>query len=218
MDAALTATTVSEKTPAENGEKAKVPLLSYRQLEQFELFDETPLLDTDWEITDFDTKLLEGDFAHDVEAMRRASLTISQLEKVECDVYDKLDSQLALFDAEKGWSNTELVYWLDRNIPFVYADRDQKVAWINEAVTYLVEARSLSVEELAYRKFRLRGAIERKLADGLVRAKQQVSTDCSATNRVLMSAMNSILSLSKAIMHTIFRTRACSSLRGISFR
>ena len=173
MDAALTATPVSEKTPAENGEKAKIPLLSYRQFEQFELFDETPLLDAGWEITEFDPKLSESEFAHDVEAMRRASLNISQLEKVECDVYDKLDSQLALFDTEKGWTDTELVYWLDRNIPFVYADRDQKVAWINAAVTYLVEARSLSVEELAYRKFRLRGAIERKLTDGLVRAKQR---------------------------------------------
>jgi type III restriction enzyme len=106
--------------------------------------------------------------------MRRASLTVSQLEKVECDVYDKLDSQLALFETEKGWSNTELVHWLDRNIPFVYADRDQKVAWINKAVNYLVSDRLLPVEELAYRKFRLRGAIERKLADGLVRAKQRV--------------------------------------------
>ncbi|MBP9664115.1 MAG: DEAD/DEAH box helicase family protein [Pyrinomonadaceae bacterium] len=174
MDTALTATAVSEKTPAENGEKAKVPLLSYRQFEQFELFDETPLLDADWEITDFDAKLSDKDFGKDVEAMRRASLNISQLEKIQCDVYDRLDSQLALFDAEKGWSNTELVHWLDRNIPFLHADRDQKVAWINESINYLVEKRDLSVEELAYRKFRLRGAIERKLMDGLVQAKQRV--------------------------------------------
>ncbi|MGD9562847.1 MAG: DEAD/DEAH box helicase [Pyrinomonadaceae bacterium] len=174
MDTASAATVAREKTPAENGEKAKVPLLSYRQFEQFELFDETPLLDAGWEITDFDPKLSKSEFAHDVEAMRRASLSISQLEKIECDVYDKLDSQLALFDAEKGWTNTELVLWLDRNIPFVYADRDQKVAWINAAVNFLIETRSLSIEELAYRKFRLRGAIERKLANGLVQAKQRV--------------------------------------------
>ena len=174
MDTALTATPVSEKTPAENGERAKVPLLSYRQGKLFEPFDETPLLDADWEITDFDANLSESEFAHDVEAMRRASLTISQLEKIECDVYDRLDSQLALFDTEKGWTHTELVHWLDRNIPFIYADRDQKVAWITAAVNYLVNDRSLTVEELAYRKFRLRGAIERKLGEGLVQAKQRV--------------------------------------------
>ncbi len=174
MDTVSAATVAREKTPAEKGESAKVPLLSFRHVKQFELFDETPLLDADWEIADFDPKLSEKDFAHDEEAMRRASLTISQLEKVQCDVYDKLDSELALFDLEKGWEITDLVYWLDRNIPFVYAERDQKVAWINESVNYLIEQRGLSVEELAYRKFRLRGAIERNLADGLVQAKQRV--------------------------------------------
>jgi type III restriction enzyme len=174
MDSASAVTAAKEITPAENGEKARVPLLSYKQGKLFEPFDESPLLDADWEITDFDPKLSESEFAHDIEAMRRASLTISQLEKIECDVYDRLDSQLALFDSEKGWSRTELVHWLDHNIPFVYADRDQKVAWINEAVNYLTDTRLLSVEELAYRKFRLRGAIERKLAEGLVQAKQRV--------------------------------------------
>lgn len=174
MDTASTVTAVREKTPAENGETARVPLLSYRQGKLFEPFDETPLLDADWEIADFNAKLTGKDFPDDVEAMRRASLTISQLEKVECDVYDRLDSELALFDLEKGWNHTELVHWLDRNIPFVYADREQKVAWINKAVNYLVETRNLSVDELAYRKFRLRGAIERKLADGLVQVKQRV--------------------------------------------
>ena len=174
MDTASTVTATTEKTPAENGEKATIPLLSYRQGKLFEPFDETPLLDADWEISDFDAKLSENEFSHDVEAMRRASLTVTQLEKIECDVYDRLDSELALFDTEKGWTQAELGYWLDKNIPFVYATRDQKVAWINEAVTYLTDNRHLSIDELAYRKFRLRGAIERKLIGGLVQAKQRV--------------------------------------------
>lgn len=176
MDTASTVTAVRETTPAENGKKATVPLLSYKQGELFEPFENSHLLDADWEITDkeFDVKLAESEFPHDVEAMRRASLNISQLEKIECDVYDRLDSQLALFDMAKGWSATELIYWLDRNIPFVHANRDQKVAWINGVVNHLVESRGLSIEELAYRKFRLRGAIERKLKDGLVLAKQRV--------------------------------------------
>ena len=63
---------------------------------------------------------------------------------------------------------------MDRNISFVYATRDQKVAWINQAVAFLVEKRGLSIDELAYRKFKLRGAIERKLGSGLVLAKQRV--------------------------------------------
>lgn len=162
------------KTPAERGEKASVPLLSYAQHSFFDVFDETPLLDADWEITDFDTVLTEGEFAHDVEAMRRASLTISQLEKIECDVYDRLDSQLALFGREQGWEINDLIVWLDRNLDFPYSERDRKVAWINAAITHLMGERGFSLDELAYRKFRLRGALERKLVSGLILAKQHV--------------------------------------------
>src|SRR5206468_1887046 len=87
LDMASAVTPTVEKTPAEQGDSARIPLLCYRQ---GNLFDETALLDADWEITDFDPKLSESDFSHDVEAMKRASLTISQLETVACDVYDRL--------------------------------------------------------------------------------------------------------------------------------
>lgn len=161
-------------TPAERGESVRVPLLGFTQHSFFDVFDETPLLDADWEITDFDPKLTENDFTHDVEAMRRASLNISQLEKIECDVYDRLDSQLALFGAEEGWTVNDLIYWLDRNLYFPYSERDQKVAWLSAAIEHLLEERDFSLNELAYRKFRLRGALERKMAAGLVLAKQRV--------------------------------------------
>ena len=164
------------RTPAERGAEARIPQLVLRQGSFFEIFDETMLLDAEWEIDDFDPALGEGEFAHDLEAMRRATLSISELEKFQCDFYDRLDSQLALFGVEEGWSATELVLWLDSNIHFPYSDRDRKVAWINAVVTWLTERRQppFTVAELAYRKYRLRGAVERKLAAGLKLAKQAV--------------------------------------------
>lgn len=161
-------------TPAERGEEARIPQLALKQGSLFEVFSESALLDADWEIDDFDPELNESEFAHDLEAMRRAHLSISELEKVECGIYDRLDSQLALFGIEDGWSATELVHWLDANIYFPYSDRDRKVAWINAVVAWLTGRRHppFTVAELAYRKYRLRGAVERKLAAGLKLAKQ----------------------------------------------
>lgn len=163
-----------DKTPAERGESAKIPLLAFKQGALFEIFSESSLLDADWEITDFDPKLIESEFGKDVEAMRRASLNISQLETIKCDVYDRLDNQLALFGMEEGWKITELISWLDKNIYFQYSTQAQKVAWINAVITYLMEKREFTLDELAYRKFRLRAAIERKLTAGLVQAKQRI--------------------------------------------
>jgi type III restriction enzyme len=169
-----------EITPAERGVSAKIPLLCYMQYSFFDVFDETPLLDAEWEISDFDYKLSDAEFSPDVEAMRRASLTVSQLEKIECDVYDRLDSQLALFGKEPGWQITDLIYWLDRNLYFPYSERDVKVAWLNAAITYLMDDKGFSLDELAYRKFRLRGTLQRKMAAGLVEAKQVVFKDLFA--------------------------------------
>ena len=164
-------------SPAEEGVSFNIPLLGYKQRSFFDVFDETPLLDAEWEISDFDYKLKDSEFSPDVEAMRRASLSISQLEKVECDVYDRLDSQLALFGKEQGWLVTDLIYWLDRNLYFPYSERDIKVAWLNAALSYLMDDKGFSLDELAYRKFRLRGALQRKMAAGLVEAKQRVFDD-----------------------------------------
>lgn len=161
------------KTPAERGVTATVPLLGITQHSFFDVFSETPLIDADWELTEFDTSLNEAEFAHDVEAMRRARLSISDREKVQCDPYDKLDTQLSLFGSEPGWQVTDLIHWLDGNLYFPYADQGQKTAWLNAAVTKLMDGRGFSLDELAYRKFRLRGALERKMAAGLVLAKQQ---------------------------------------------
>ncbi|MDR0735906.1 MAG: DEAD/DEAH box helicase family protein, partial [Zoogloeaceae bacterium] len=163
-----------EKTLAEKGESAKVPLLAMQQSGFFDIFDETALLDADWEIGEFDCRLSEQEFAQDTQVMRRARLSLSELEKIQCDLFDKMDNQFALLSHESGWQTTDLVYWLDRNLPVFYADRAQKVAWLNQAVDWLLEERHFTLEELAYRKFRLRGALERKLASGLELAKQLV--------------------------------------------
>ncbi len=174
IDTVLATSGEPEQTPAERGEKARVPKLLYQQGKLFEEFEESSLLDSDWEITGFDPNITPAEFASDNEALRRASLSVSQLGKIEVDPYERLDAELALFETETGWEHNDLVHWLDRQIAFPYADRDQKVAWINSAVNFLVDSRNFSVEELAYRKFRLRGAIERKLKSELVRTKQNV--------------------------------------------
>lgn len=163
-----------ETTPAEQGQSERVPLLAITQGKLFDVFDETTLLDADWEITSFDEKVSQSEFPRHVEGLRRASVTISDHDRVVIDPYATLDAQLALYEDESGWDHINLVGWLDQNIPFLYSERDLKVAWINAAVSYLVDERKFTVEELAYRKHRLRGAIERKLAEGLIVAKQRV--------------------------------------------
>lgn len=176
--AAAVAPQQREPTPAERGIVATVPLLGLHQFGFFDVFDNRALSDADWELSDFDPKLTADEFAPDAEVMSRAQLSISQKGKLQLDFYDKLDNpQLKIDTIELGWTAIELVTWLDKNLPFVYADQPQKVAWLNQAIQHLLHERGFTLEELAYRKFRLRGALEHKMTSGLVLAKQTVFTD-----------------------------------------
>lgn len=171
-------TQVREPSPAEQGVSARIPLLSIHQLGFFDVFDSTVLLDADWELSSFDPHLSEEEFPYEVEQLRRAEFSMTGAGKLKLDFYERLETpQLNLPTIELGWSTVELVAWLDRNLPFPYADQAQKAAWINAAIHYLITTRDFNLAELAYRKFRLRAALERKMAKGLTLAKQKVFTD-----------------------------------------
>lgn len=68
----------------------------------------------------------------------------------------------------------ELADFLDRNIPFMYATRGEKVAWFNAAIKFLMQDRGFTLDELAFRRHRLRGTLEKKMVAGLREVKQQV--------------------------------------------
>lgn len=159
-------------TPAELGHVVSFPLLGFTEGGQFEVFDETALLDSGWTIDEFDWKLLPEDFEDDKGLMRRMELSMNDRQRVQIESIEKLDNDVALFEKELGWDSLALVAWLDREIPFAYVERSKKVAWIDKAVSYLVNDRGLTIDELGYRKFRLRGALARKLADSLRMAEQ----------------------------------------------
>jgi len=161
------------KTPSQEGVEFAVPQLLVKQGDFTSLFDGTSLIDGDWEVADFDPVLSESEFPREQEAMRRARITMGNLETIEIEPYEKLEKQLALVSDEKGWDMLSLCGWLDRNIPFVYATQDEKVAWIRRVLEELIGQRGFGIDELAYRKFRLRRAIEDKLMTGLQIVQQQ---------------------------------------------
>lgn len=162
-----------EQAPALRGEVFRIPLLTLNRNGQRELFDEQVLLDSDWEIDSFDAKLSEDEFPQKVEELRRARIDISKGDRIVIDPYRDLGGQLDLKLKESGWDQTLLVSWLDSQLPFVYASRAQKAAWINAALEHLQKDRGFHLEELAYRKYRLRSALEGKLKQGLTRVKQK---------------------------------------------
>jgi len=151
------------KTPSELGELFRVPLLALRQGDLWEPFEETHLLQGDWRIMDFPCELGETDLKKPTPTAQGGRFLVE--EKVRFEYFDNIEAQLAFFDFHTDWDQVQLVSWLERNIPDDSILPDEKGAFLDSAITWLIEKRGFTLQELAYSKFRLRAALETKIKE-----------------------------------------------------
>ena len=79
-----------------------------------------------------------------------------------------------MLDFFTEWDQVQLVAWLERNVPDESILPDEKAAYLNKAVTWLIAQRGFTIEELAYAKFRLRAELENKIKDAKRQAMQRI--------------------------------------------
>ena len=168
-----TAPAQRQKTPSELGELFRVPLLALRQGELWEPFEETHLLQGDWRLLDFSCELGEGEFKKPERMAQGGRFSIRE-ETIRFEHFDNIEAQLALFDFQTEWNQVQLVSWLERNIPDESILPDEKAAYLNKAVTWMLEKRRFPIEELSYSKFRLRSALEEKIKIAKRQAMQKI--------------------------------------------
>jgi type III restriction enzyme len=162
-----------QKTPSELGELFRVPLLTLRQGELWEPFEETHLLQGDWRLLDYPTELTETEFPKPERSAQGGRFFVRE-ESLKFEYFDNVEAQLALFDFQSDWNQVDLVDWLARNIHDDSVMPDEKAAFLNSAVTGLIESRGMSLEELNYAKFRLRAALEQKIRSAKREAMRKV--------------------------------------------
>jgi type III restriction enzyme len=153
---------VKVKSPAELGMLFKVPILTIRQGELWEPFEETHLLQGDWRLLDYSPELSETEF-NKPERTAQGGRFIVKEEMIKFEYFNNIEAQLAFFDFQSDWDQVQLVAWLERNIPDETILPDEKAAFLNNAIMWLIQQRGLTLEELNYSKFRLRVALETKI-------------------------------------------------------
>ncbi|MHB8057357.1 MAG: DEAD/DEAH box helicase [Desulfuromonadaceae bacterium] len=158
------------KTPSERGELFKVPQLQFRQGELWESFEATHLLQGDWNLLDYSSELTSFTKANQTP---QGGTMYLEKEKVKFEPYKPGVAETYLFEYHSGWNQVHLVSWLERNIYDETLMPDEKAAFLNRAVEWLL-VNGFTMEELAYAKFRLRSALETKISGGKKQAMQQV--------------------------------------------
>lgn len=94
-------------------------------------------------------------------------------EKVKYTPFTEIVAETPLFEYHSGWNQVQLVSWLERNIYDQTLLPDEKSAFLNKAVDWLL-ANGFTLENLAYAKFRLRNALESQINEAKKQAMQQV--------------------------------------------
>lgn len=160
-------------TPSERGEEFRVPFLAVKQGNLWEPFEETHLLQSDWKLLDYSGELGEKDFQPILRKAEGGRFLIRE-EHLKFEYFPNIEADLALFDFQEKWDRVQLVSWLEKSIPEDSIPPDEKAAFLNRTVGFLMEKRGFSLEELNYSKFRLRAALESKIRDVKAEAMQMI--------------------------------------------
>jgi type III restriction enzyme len=157
------------KTPSELGELFHIPILALRQGDLWEPFEETHLLQGDWSLMDFPCNMKENELKKPSQTAQGGRFIVQE-EKVRFEYFDNIEAQLAFFDFHIEWNRVQLVSWLERNIPDDSILPDEKAAFFDKAISFLMDDRDFTVQELVYSKFRLRSALEMKVKEAKLQA------------------------------------------------
>ncbi len=152
-----------KRTPSEKKRPFTVPVLSIRQGDLFEQFEETHFLDHSWELAQCDALLTEEEYANKRADAQSGQIDITKNGKVAYDFVSRVQQQMELFASDTNWSVADLVYWLDRNIPHVDIAPDDSGIFLTRLVQTLIDQRGMSLDQLVLDKYRIKKAAEKKI-------------------------------------------------------
>ena len=151
------------RSPSERGERFSIPLLAFKQGELFDQFEESHFLDHRWRLSQQDPTLSEQGFPSKRSEARQARIDITDKQKLSVEFLSDLHQQMRLLASDQGWTETQLVYWLDRSIPHPDITASESTAFLTSLVQKLTRERGLSLDHLVNDKYRLRAAVIQKI-------------------------------------------------------
>lgn len=159
-------------TQSERGEVFSVPVLAFRQGNLLEPFEETHFLDQGWSLDSSNAMLSAEEFSTDNAGPRQAELDITEEGRIRTEFLDNLLETVSLMKVDTGWKVSNLVYWLDRNIPHQDITAVDSGAYLNRLIMNLMEKREIPFEKLVREKYRLKDAVEKKINEQRKNAHQ----------------------------------------------
>ncbi|OOO64645.1 hypothetical protein BS638_10365 [Clostridium tepidum] len=140
-------------------EPINVPYLAYKTPKQLEIFEEIHLLNTKWDILKYEAKVEASSFLNDGNKSKYGKIEVDDRGNVEYRFIEDLHEQLSFLVLDKQWSEEELIYWLDRNIPHQDISQAKFVYFLHKIIKDLIENQNVDFQKIIYYKFNLRDKI-----------------------------------------------------------
>jgi type III restriction enzyme len=156
------------QTPAELGERFRVPQLALRVQGELALFDDPEVLEYPWDLSPYDA----APTADDLTALG-AALKVSEGGEIDIDAGGRLVSRflpdlqrdLGLVYQPENWDEVRIATWLCRNLPEPSLTHASKQAFVAAWVTDLLRREGFTLARANLQKFLIRNLIEARIRD-----------------------------------------------------
>ncbi len=182
------------QTPAELGERFRVPQLAVQVQGELALFDDLEILEYPWDLSPYDA----APTTHDLTALG-AALKVSEGGEIDIDhgghvvsrFLPELQRDLGLVYQPENWDEVRIATWLCRNLPEPSLTHPGKQAFVAAWLTELLRREGFTLARVNLQKFLIRNLLESRIRDlrrqAIDKAFQQVLFGDDAANRVAVT-------------------------------
>ncbi|MCK9365948.1 MAG: DEAD/DEAH box helicase family protein [Metallibacterium scheffleri] len=182
------------QTPAERGERFRVPQLALRVQGELQLFDDPEVLEYPWDLSPYDA----APTANDLAALG-AALKVSEGGEIDIDdgghvvsrFLPELQRDLGLVYQPENWDEVRIATWLCRNLPEPSLTHASKQAFVAAWLTDLLRREGFTLARANLQKFLIRNLIEARIRElrkqTVGKAYQQALFGDDAASRVAVS-------------------------------
>ena len=183
------------QTPAELGERFRVPQLALRVQGELQLFDDPEVLEYPWDLSLYDAAPTDDDLAE-----LGAGLKVSEGGEVDVDdesgkivsrFLPDLQRDLGLVYQPENWDEVRLATWLCRNLPEASLTHASKQAFVANWQTDLLRRDGFTLARANLQKFLIRNLLEARIRDlrrqAIGKAFQQALFGDDAASRVAVT-------------------------------
>jgi len=152
------------QAPSERGEDFALPLLAWSQGDWLCDLGDAPVLEGTLALAEVSAQLDDAAFPREMETLQRRRLQMNEVGRLNLDPLEKLHVQMGFWGVRDSASVEDLLWTLERGLSAPDLEPDELAAWLSGALRHLQETRGFSIDELAYRRPRLREALAARIA------------------------------------------------------